>query len=381
MIVKNEENNIKNCLNSIKDFSDEIIIVDTGSRDKTKDIARKFNSKIFDYQWENDFGKARNFSISKSTKDWIVIIDADEIIDKNDVPKIKEIVNDWSVEGYSFFTKNYTNDTKIAGFQSNSDDNQFLGWFPSIKVRLFQNKQHVKFQGIIHELVEESIQGLKKTTDIFVHHFGEEDKDIEKKKHYLELGKRKAKESDTSKAFLELAIQYKTIGKLDESLETLNKVIEKDSNNVIAYYEKGTIYNQKKEFEKAIESFIKSINLNTKNPDANFGLGMCYFHKQEFDKAIESFEEALLLDPNNIIIYNNLGAIYERTDRLDKAIEILNQGLQITKNHPSTFLNLGIALEKRGRIREAIDAYEQAIDLTHPKKELIKRKINELSGN
>lgn len=82
MIVKNEEAVLKRCLDSIADLMDEIIIVDTGSTDRTKEIAADYTSKIYDYRWANDFSAARNFSFSKATMEYIYAADADEVLDE-----------------------------------------------------------------------------------------------------------------------------------------------------------------------------------------------------------------------------------------------------------------------------------------------------------
>lgn len=81
MIVKNEESTLKRCLDSIADLMDEIIIIDTGSTDNTKKIASQYTSKIYDYEWINDFADARNYSFSKATMDYIYVPDADEVLD------------------------------------------------------------------------------------------------------------------------------------------------------------------------------------------------------------------------------------------------------------------------------------------------------------
>ena len=91
MIVKDEEKVIGRCLESVKDLVDEIIIVDTGSKDKTKEIVSKFTDKIYDFEWVNDFAKARNFSFSKATKDYILWLDADDVIFEADRKKFKEL--------------------------------------------------------------------------------------------------------------------------------------------------------------------------------------------------------------------------------------------------------------------------------------------------
>lgn len=89
MIVKDEEKVIARCLDSVKDLVDEIIIVDTGSTDKTKEIVSQYTNKIYDFEWCNDFSKARNFSFSKATKDYIMWLDADDIIEPNEREKFK----------------------------------------------------------------------------------------------------------------------------------------------------------------------------------------------------------------------------------------------------------------------------------------------------
>lgn len=80
MIVKNEEKVLKRCLDSVADLADEIIIVDTGSTDRTKEIAARYTDKIFDFKWIDDFSAARNFAFSKATKEYIYSADADEVL-------------------------------------------------------------------------------------------------------------------------------------------------------------------------------------------------------------------------------------------------------------------------------------------------------------
>ena len=78
MIVRNEEDVLGRCLESVKDIVDEIIIVDTGSTDRTKEIAGRFTNTVYDFPWIDDFSAARNFSFSKATMDYQMWLDADE---------------------------------------------------------------------------------------------------------------------------------------------------------------------------------------------------------------------------------------------------------------------------------------------------------------
>jgi len=88
MIVKNEERVLKRCLDSLADLMDEIIIVDTGSTDKTKEIAQKYTDKIYDFEWINDFSAARNFAFSKASCEYIYTADADEMLDKENKKRL-----------------------------------------------------------------------------------------------------------------------------------------------------------------------------------------------------------------------------------------------------------------------------------------------------
>ena len=78
MIVKDEESMLANCLKSVNGYVDEIIVVDTGSSDRTVEIAEEHGAKVFHHQWENDFSKHRNQAIGYASGDWILVLDADE---------------------------------------------------------------------------------------------------------------------------------------------------------------------------------------------------------------------------------------------------------------------------------------------------------------
>lgn len=91
MIVKNEEKVLARCLDSIVDLMDEIIIVDTGSTDRTKEIAAKYTKQIYDFAWVDDFSAARNFAFSKATRDYIYTADADEVLDEENHLRFEQL--------------------------------------------------------------------------------------------------------------------------------------------------------------------------------------------------------------------------------------------------------------------------------------------------
>jgi len=93
MIVKNEEENLSRCLESIYSYVDEIIIVDTGSTDCTMDVAKRFGAKVYEFEWINDFSAARNYALEKSTSDWNIVLDADEYISSN-IDNLRQFIAD-----------------------------------------------------------------------------------------------------------------------------------------------------------------------------------------------------------------------------------------------------------------------------------------------
>jgi glycosyltransferase involved in cell wall biosynthesis len=208
MITKDEEKILEKCLNPIKGVVDEIIIVDTGSKDNTKEIAKKFTDNIYDFEWNDDFSKARNFSISKATKDWILVLDPDEKIEKDDLIQLKRTIEKqqlleaggggWAgqigVLGYRLIQQTYHNNEII-----------------SIRgiCRLFKNDDKIRFTYPIHETVRESIKNLKARigkTGIVIKHYPEINK--EKQEYYLRLLKAKKQNFPESNIDKEIENEY-----------------------------------------------------------------------------------------------------------------------------------------------------------------------------
>ena len=149
LIVKDEGKNLRDFLNHHSDLFDELIIVDTGSKDDTASIAKEFTDKVFSFKWNDDFSEARNFSISKATKDYILWLDPDERISKKDFEKIKGLNKE---EGYSFIQKSFTENRGHPRYKD--------GCYIRRICKLFRNN-NIKFIYPIHETVVEQTQHTK----------------------------------------------------------------------------------------------------------------------------------------------------------------------------------------------------------------------------
>ena len=93
MIVKNEEDVLGRCLDSVADLVDEIVIVDTGSTDRTREIAARFTDQIFDFPWQDDFAAARNESFAHATMDYCMWLDADDVLLEEDREKFLDMID------------------------------------------------------------------------------------------------------------------------------------------------------------------------------------------------------------------------------------------------------------------------------------------------
>lgn len=387
MITKNEEKYLEKCLNSVKDIVDEIIIVDTGSIDRTKEIANKFNAKIYDFKWIDDFSAARNESLKHAAKDWILVMDADETLDKEGISAIKDLVNGKDNDSFLFLQKNYTNDSKIAGFvneEHSYGNKKYSGWYGSFIARLFRNKKGFEFEGAVHELVEPSIEkkkGKMSATSVMLHHYGNSDPETaaKKRKTYLELCKEKIKQAPSGSSYFELGVLYKENDDFENAVKSFKKAIELNPKQSMALYELGVIYGQQKNYDYAIKYYTESLKIR-ENSEAFQSLGVCYLKKGMLKEAYRNLVKAMLLNPNKYTIYNNLGAVQERSNNLDSAEQMLKIAIKLNPNNVIGFYNLGVVLDKKGSFGDAINAYEKAVEFGHKKSDEIKKRVKQLKA-
>lgn len=145
MIVKDEEMNIAQCLDSAKDLVDDIVIADTGSEDRTKEIALRYTGKVYDYPWMNDFSQARNFSISKAKNDVILVLDADERVVTCDTSEVlSEIEKNPNKIGKLLFINEFTRQGESY------QELERLGRIFSKKCYIYSGKIHEQLIPIAH---------------------------------------------------------------------------------------------------------------------------------------------------------------------------------------------------------------------------------------
>ena len=140
MIVKNEEVLLEESISAVSRYVDEIIVVDTGSTDRTKKIALECKAIVYNFPWCDDFSAARNFSINKASLDWVLVLDADEVITDFDMQQIESVMN--------------TDNTIVGRIKLiNLVDDATGGKRHSERISRFFNRKIFRYEGCIHEQV------------------------------------------------------------------------------------------------------------------------------------------------------------------------------------------------------------------------------------
>jgi len=145
LIVKNEEQRLPKCLESLKAIADEIIVVDTGSSDRTVAVAKKYQARVFHFEWCDDFSQARNYAIAQAKGKWIFVIDADEVLEPSAITILKEVTQQDNCLAVNVMR------SEIGAKQAPY----------SLILRLFRNHHAIMFSGIYHESIDQSVVELQ----------------------------------------------------------------------------------------------------------------------------------------------------------------------------------------------------------------------------
>lgn len=276
MIVKNEERVLERALKSVKDIADEIIIVDTGSTDRTKEIAQKYTDRVYDFIWCDDFAKARNYSFSKATKDYCMWLDADDIIldeDKSKLIKLKENLSD-------------NTSVVMMKYNAKSDQNN-KPTFTYYRERLLRRKDNFKWEGFVHEVV--APRGKICYSDIAITHYKLGEGDPQRN---LNIFRKKLKEGVvfTPREIFYYArelyyhqLYQEAITEFKRFLETKRGWVE---NNISACQFLGYCYHCLGDIEEAIVWLLNSLCYGVPRAEICCDLGSYFFQLKSYDQAI-----------------------------------------------------------------------------------------------
>ncbi len=344
MIVRNEEDHIRRCLESAGRLVDEIVIVDTGSADGTKRIAGEFGAHLYDFEWTNDYAQARNFSLEKASCDWILWLDADEELQIHDFPALQSCLqnkqDDFLAVRMLHFYGQHPADERRSHVCS--------------AFRLFRNRAGIRFMGKIHEQLTAGATAtpprIESNRFMRILHYGYmeneqkrkvsrnislllENQGIEPDNAWLDyhLAAEYYCSRDYIKAFqfvntaiirflekgvlpppLAYKLKYDILiatGNFAAAYPGIEKAIELYPDYVDLYFYKGRVQFAFKEYEKAARTFSYCLILGEANPEylilsgagsffALHYLGLCYQMQQKYELAVGSYRQAIALYPD-----------------------------------------------------------------------------------
>jgi len=367
MIVRDEEVMLPQCLDSVRDVVDEMVILDTGSTDRTIAIAQEFGARVYSVPWRNDFAAARNQSLTYAEGDWILVLDADEILVADSIPLIKQVIQIETALVVNLVRQ------EIGAIQAPY----------SLISRLFRRHPDLYFFRPYHELIDDSVMALMQRQPhwqvlelpgVTIHHTGYQAATIAQR----QKGDRARRimegyltdHPDDAYICNKLGALYADAGNLSKGMELLQrglKGIQTDPPLLYElHYHLGSTYDQMQDstqaeyhYRAAIEQPISArIKLAAYN-----NLGRLLEDRGDWLGAKDLYQKTIEINSQFAIGYCNLGLVLKTLGNLTDAIAQYQQAIQINPTYAEAYQNLGVALLKLGQIPDSMAAFRHAIAL------------------
>ena len=366
MILKNEERNLPQCLSSVENFVDEMVVLDTGSIDRTVEIAESFGAKVFRFEWGNDFSAARNECLKFAQGEWIFVLDADEALVPEIVPVLQE-----AIEQENYLVFNLIRQ-EVGAAQSPY----------SLISRLFRRHPEIWFTRPYHAMIDDQVMSLLQRepnwkigsiSEVAILHEGYQAEIIS--------GRDKVNRArSTMEGFLathptdpyvcsKLGALYVQVGETAKGIELLERglnTVEDAATTYELHYHLGSVCVELNAIEKAVEHYQQAIQqpiLPRLKLGAINNLGSVLKDYGDFQNAQNLYQQALEIDPTFAIAHCNLGATLKAMGQFTTAIEHYRTAIALNSNYAEAYQNLGVALLKVGQVSESLAAFKSAIAL------------------
>ncbi len=364
MIVKNEEKVLKRCLESLRGIADEIIIADTGSTDRTKKIAEEFTDAVYDYKWVNDFSKARNFAASKASGEWILAMDADEYVDREEFSEFKKalLINPPLADILA---------VQIVNFVGLHGAETVLNYHE----RMYRNNGELSYFRSIHELIKSSRGNEKRALiDLNVYHSGYLKEVVaEKNKSERNLTLLKNKKNREPIDYYFLGNEYSQLGMLEKAIESYKKGYQQKEDMHIDWVKKllvrlvSCLHTLNRD-QEALQINEGCIEFYFNLVDFRFLKGKILFDQRKSTEAIKIFNEILQSKDNLIadsstdylgyLPHRYLGELYEQQNELQLAVHHYSKALALNDTDDNLWIKLIGLLGKHSRDDEFLQFIE-----------------------
>ena len=367
MIVKNEEASLPKTLNSVKGIVDEMVVLDTGSTDRTVEIARKFGARVHLFEWCNDFSIARNEALKYVQGKWVLVLDADEVLTSEIVPEMKQ-----AMKSDRHLVINLIRH-EVGASQSPY----------SLVSRLFRNHPEVRFSRPYHAMVDDSVQELLQRepqwqvvylSTIAILHYGYQPEAIAAQDKYTKA--KTAMEgflaSHPNDAYTcnKLGALYLQIGQLREGIELLERGLTATAVEPLVlfelHYHLGYAYTRLNNLNAALKHYKAATEqpiLTQLKIGAYNNLGNLLLSAGKLTTAKTVYETILKIDPSLATGHNNLGMTLKAIGQMEAAIASYQKAIDLNPDYADAYQNLGVILLKIGRVPESLSAFKNAIGI------------------
>lgn len=337
MIVKNEHDTIARCLESVKGAVDEIIIVDTGSSDDTKEIARAYTEKIYDFPWQDDFSAARNRAFSYATRDFVMWLDADDVLE--------------DAAALAGFKKSVLNEFDVAMAPYHAAfDAQGMPSFTYYRERILRRSMGFKWEGAVHEAIVP--RGRIVYADFAVRHEKPAGKAGDPFRNLrIYEGLRKKGHTFSARERFYYGRELRTAGRFEEAAVQLRSVIADEGawleNRIEACVDLSACLQSIGNMEGAMHALCESLALCTPRAPVACALGKCFLEKDCLQAARFWYEAALTLkddersgafvqrEYSGYIPLMQLCVIYDRLGEKEKARAFNERAAQLRPEDPA----------------------------------------------
>lgn len=370
MIVKNEADQLARCLTSVRDVADELIVLDTGSTDDTVAIAQSFGAQVHHFTWNNDFSAARNAALKYVTGDWVLVLDADEVLLPEVVPVLRQAMQQEQAIVINLIRQ------EIGATQSPY----------SLVSRLFRRHPQIYFCRPYHAMVDDSVAQILQQEpqwqvvncpDVAILHYGYQpgtitsrDK-LQKAKTTMESFWSAHPEdpyvcSKLGALYMQMDNFRQGVKLLEQGLKSA-QALEISQNAAVLYelhYHLGVAYGRLKDQPQAEQHYRSAIEqpiLERLKLGAYNNLGNLLKAKGDLTGAQAAYQTCLTIDPSLAVGHYNLGMTLKAMGQLETAISHYHTAIRLEPNYAEAYQNLGVVLLKLGRVTESLQAFQQAI--------------------
>lgn len=369
MIVKNEEAWLPGVLESARPHVDEIIVVDTGSSDRTVDIAKQFGAKVYDFEWIYDFAAARNFSFSKATGEWILWLDADDGIVSTKGRNLREIVNETaSGVGGVMFPYLYAFD-EVGNCVARHK-----------KVRICRNDGTFSWKGRIHEdLIPIGSSDIRGTDEIEIHHRADEERSKASSERNVVIAEKEYEEKrNDPRVVFNLATTYLALGRYNDAIKKYLEYVPMsawDEEIYVAWCRAGIAMQALGQFDEAMNIYLRALKIKPQYADAYRGLAVCSINKNRLEDAEEYYRMCLIKEvPKSAIVYNpfeygvapyyELAQVLLHLNRIEDAIEAVEEYCKLSggKENGIELRELLLSAKRETDFRESYSAVAKYLD-------------------